>query len=656
MPDPRSLRTLTAPLGAIGLWSALALGSTGCGADPYPGQADENTFRLALISEMNGFDPAKASEEIRTLCVQNTYDGLYEYAYLKRPYELIPCLASAMPEVSADGLVWKIPVKAGIRFVDDPCFTATGGAGRELVAADFVYSMLRLMDERTESPGTWVLDGHVVGLDEFHEASKAVAKDARRDRYSKEDGYPEVAGLLAPDDRTVVIRLKDPYPQLQWVLAMPYTCVVPHEAIAHYGKEFQNHAVGTGPYRVVEYKPTQRLVLERSPSYRDERFPSEATEFERSRGLLADAGKRLPLNDRVIATVMKEDQPRWLYFVSGFVDRISIPKDSFDSAIDAKTRELRPDLSERGVTMWKEPQLEVLYDAFNMNDPVVGKGEKGLAVRRAMSLATDYAWAAENLYNGRVEDMAGPIPRDCGEYDPAFVNPWKPGPGETREHVLERARKVLADAGLPGGAGVPDLVQDVPDSTTLDDHFLAWQRDLAAIGLHLKPYKTTWQGMSARVEKGQAQIWGQAWFGDYPDAQNFLQLFYGPNKSPGPNGGNYVNPAYDALYERTVAMQPGPERTEIYRKMQGMVVDDCAWIVRQRRIIFWLQQPWLHGYRPADLSSKYWKYCGIDSARRRKDLEAWNRRDPTVPIGVAGAFVLLLAGTVVAGRRANRGW
>ena len=666
-------------LAAVTAALSVALSTAGCGADPYPGQADDDTLRLAFVSEMNGFDPAKASEEIRTVCVLNTYDGLYEYAYLKRPYELVPCLASGPPEVSADGLVWRIPLKQGVHFVDDPCFTATGGKGRELVAADVVYSLLRLMDERTESPGTWTLDGHVVGLDEFHEASKGEAppepsteppdpakpvppppkrpaKNPHRDRYTAEEGYPAVPGLTAPDDHTVEIRLKEPYPQLQFVLAMPYTCIVPHEALACYGEEFLNHAVGTGPYRVVEYRPTQRMVLERSPTYRDDHFPSDASPLEKEHGLLSEAGKRLPLNDRVIATVMKEEQPRWLYFVSGFLDRVSIPKDSFDSAIDAKTRLLRPMLASRGVTMWKEPQLEVLYDAFNMNDPVLGKGEKGRAIRRALSLATNYAWAAENLYNGRVEDMAGPIPRDCAEYDPAFQNPWKPRPGETREQVLERAREVLADAGLAGGQGVPELVMDVPDSTTDDDHFLAWQRDVGEVGIRLKPYKTTWQGMTTRVDKGQAQIWGQAWFGDYPDAQNFLQLFYGPNKAPGPNGGNYANPEYDKLYESTLSMLPGPERTALYRKMQRIVVDDCVWIVRQRRIIYYLEQPWLHGHRPSDLSSKYFKYCRVDAAERRAALAAWNRRDATIPLTFASAFVVLLAGTIVAGRRANRGW
>ena len=253
--------------------------------------------------------------------------------------------------------------------------------------------------------------------------------------------------------------------------------------------------------------------------------------------------------------------------------------------------------------------------------------------------------------------MAGPIPRDCAEYDPAFENPWKPRPGETREQVLERARKVLADAGLPGGQGVPELAMDVPDSTTDDDHFLAWQRDVAEIGIRLKPYKTTWQGMTTRVDKGQAQIWGQAWFGDYPDAQNFLQLFYGPNKAPGPNGGNYANPEYDKLYESTLV---DARRARSARSSTGRC-SGSSWTTASGSSAS-VGSSTTSSSRGSTATaratsrSKYFKYCRVDAAERRADLAAWNRREPTIPLVFAGAFVVLLAGTIVAGRRANRGW
>ncbi len=659
-PLPRIVLPVRArPLLVAGLLAVLAgavVGLVGCGADPYPGQPDEGTLRISFVSEMNGFDPVRANEDIRTQCVLNVYDALYQYAYLKRPYELEPCLAAALPEVSADGKVVRIRLKPGIRYVDDPCFRATGGKGREVVASDVVFCLKRLMDMRSDTKGSWLLGGKVEGLDAFSKASEAAPEGPNRHRYGGAEGFPEVPGLVAVDDHTVEFRLVEPYPQLQWVLAMPYTSIYPPEAVAEYGVEFLNHAVGTGPFRVAEYRPGQRLVLVRNPGYREERYPAEASEQETKAGLLEDAGKRLPQVDRVVATVIKESQPRWLWFEAGYLDVIRVPKDSYDVAIGpAPARDLKPRLADRGVVLWKEPQLEIIYDGFNMQDPVVGVGEKAKAIRRAISLATDYAWAAEYLYNGLVEDMQGPIPRDTAEWDPAFVNPWKPAQGETRAQTLARAREVLEKAGLPGGQGVPEITVDVLDSSTDDDHFKAWKRDLAEIGIRLRPYKTDWQGLMHRVDKGETQLWGQAWFGDYPDAQNFLQCLYGPT-APDPNGTRYQNPEFDREYAGTASMQPGPERTKIYRHLQQIAVDDAAWVIRSRRIFPYVRHAWLHGFRPSDLSTKWWKYARIDGALRRDRTDAWNQGRPLVPALLASAFVVGVVGTLLLGRRRRRGW
>lgn len=650
VPPVRTPRVLLAAL-SVGAAAALA----GCGADPYPGVPDEGTVHAVFVSEMNGFDPVRSSEEIRSLCVLNTYDALYEYDYLRRPYALRPCLAAAMPEVSADGLVWRIPMKRGATYVDDPCFVATGGKGREATAHDVVFDLLRLMDPTTPTEGSWVLEGKVVGLDAFTKAAGEKPPDAARAAYTAADGYPEVAGLRAVDDHTVEIRLTQPYPQLLWVLAMPYTSVYPPEAVAFYGEEFLNHAVGTGPYRVAQYRPSQRLVLERRTGYRDDRYPDEAAGAEPA-GFPQVRGRPLPLNERVVATVIKEDQPSWLYFESGYADRLGIPKDSYDTVIDDKTKELRPKYRDRGVRLWREPSMEVIYDAFNMKHPVVGPGEKARAIRRAVSLATNYAWAIQHLYNDRVEDMQGPIPRGCEEYDDGYRNPWKPQPGETRAQALDRARAELAKVGLRDPKDIPDLVVDVLDSATDDDHFLAWQRDCRDVGIRLKPYKTTWQGMNARVLAGEAMVYGQAWMADYPDAQNFLQLFYGPN-IPSPNGSAYQNAAYDALYERWAFQPPSAERTEAFRRLQRTVVDeDCVWVVRYRRVTWYLQQPWVAGWHPQEISSKWFKYMHVDAAQRRATLAQWNAPRPTLLLVGLGAFLVLAGATVVRGSRRTRGW
>jgi ABC-type transport system substrate-binding protein len=634
---------------------ALACALAGCGSDPYPGE-EPSTLHVFLVDAIKGLDPAQADDEISSICVLSLYDQLYEYHYLKRPFELKPCLAEAMPELSEDRLTCTIRLREGIRYADDPCFP--GGRGREVVASDVVFSLLRLMDARTNSPGSWILEGRLEGLDAFVKASETVPEDPHRDAYRASEGYPEVPGLSAPDDRTLVLRLTEPYAELTWVLAMGYASVLPPEAVRRYGRQLQRHAVGSAAYTLETFLPAQKIVLRRNPSFREERYPAEGAPGDAEAGRLADAGRRLPLNERVVATVFRESSPQWLYFRRGYLDRTTIPKDTFDVAVDAVSGALRPEFVEQGVRLDKDPKIEVIYDCFNMEDPVVGTpaGEKGRALRRAMSLASDDEWAIRHLYNGRAVRVDGPILEEFPEHDPEFRNPWKPGPGESRAQTLARARKILADAGFPGGKGVPVIEQDVLDNDTSRQFFQAFQRDMKEVGIPVRAYQVTWPEHLTRTREKKAQMWGIAWGADYPAAQNFLQLFYGPNASPGPNGSNYANPEFDRLYEEAARLGEGPERTALYRRMQEIVVDDCVWGFRYRRVNFNLLRPWLHGYRYNDLSQKYFAYCRVEPALREQWVRRLNQQTWWPVWTFGGALLGLVALTLAVARRTKRGW
>ena len=620
---------------------------SGCGSNPYPGEAP-GSLHIFLTQDIKSTDPAHAQDEISSICVLNIYDQLYEYEYLERPFKLRPCLASEMPTVSEDRLTYTIPMNRGITFVDDPCFP--DGKGREVNAHDFVFCIKRLMDRRTASTGTWIFDGKIVGLDAFAEASADIAKNPHRDRYTVEEGYPEVEGLKALDDFTIQLKLKEPYPQLIWTLAQGYTSLYPREAVARYGRQFMRHPVGTGPYVVDEIQLTKKVVLSAREGYREERYPETGSEEDIAKGRLRNAGKLLPLNKRVVMTVFKETQPQWLYFMRGYLDRTTIPKDNFDGAVDLDTFELRPEMTDRGITLDKDPKMEVIYDCFNMEDPVVGApaGEKGLAIRRAISLATANDWAIKHLYNGRAARVDGPILREFPEYDPNFANPWKKRPDETREQVLERARKILADAGMPGGKGIPVLKKDVLDNETNRTHFLAFQRDMADIGIRFESYTTTWSEFLKRLNNKKAQIWGVAWGADYPDPQNFFQLFYGPNAAPGVNKSCFQNDEFDQLYEETRTMLESPERARKYRRMQEIVTDECVWSFRFRRVNFNLIHPWLVGYRYNDMGQKFFKYCYVDDEQRTAAVRELNQ--PTLwplwillLLGVSGVVGMMIA-------------
>ena len=632
----------------------LVLLLAGCGVEVHRSDPP-NTVHLALTAEIAGLDPAHSQEAVASICCLQLYDTLYEYHHLKRPYVLQPCLAAALPEVSEDGLVHTIRIKEGIRFHDDPCFP--DGRGREVTADDFVFCFKRLMDAKTASPGTFIFDGYVEGLDEFREASSVASSDGGEDPHRRTD-YPDVPGLRALDRTTLQIRLKQPYPQVHLALAMPFASVYPPEAIARYGEEFLNHPVGTGPFVVVSFNRTQQLVLEKNPHYWEDVYPSEGMPDDGPAGRLADAGKRLPLCNRLVFTVYKETQPVWLDFLLGNLDRAGIPKDQFDNAVDPATRELRADLADRGVRLEKTPQVEVIYDAFNMHDPVLGtpNGAKGKAIRRAMSLAFNEAWARQKLYNDRLDSLQGVLVPEFPEFDPEFVNPWKKGRDETREASLERARTMLAEAGYPGGQGIPPIYYEVTDSVTDAQFYAVLKRDMEEIGIDLRSTRVTWTQLMKRIDQGDAQMWGLAWTADYPDAQNFLSLFYGPNRAPGPNGANYENPAFDRLYERAIVLPPCEERTALYRAMQEIVVEDCVWIFKYRRVTYDLLQPWFHNFKRSALQDRYGKYIWVDSDQRTATAASWNT--PVLgPLWIGLALVaLVLLATLWGARRRVRAW
>ena len=651
-------------LAVAGVLVLAALVTGGCGSNPYPGETP-NSLHVFVTAEIKSLDPAHAQDEVSNICVLNLFDQLYEYEYLERPFRLRPCLAEAMPEISEDRLTYTIRLKEGIRFVQDPCWQ--GKEPRAVTAHDVVFCLKRLMDARTKSTGTWIFDGKVQGLDDFRKASRDIAKNPHRSEYTAAEGYPEVEGLKALDDRTVQFKLTEPYPQFIWTLAMGYMSVYPPEAVAYYGQGFLRTAVGTGPYKLESANLSKKLVLVRNPDYREDLFPEPPSdteaqraqrEVDKARNRMVDVGKAMPLNDRVVITVFKETQPMWLYFMRGYLDRTGIPKDNFDGAVDQESFELMPSMTDRGIHLDKDPKMEVIYDCFNMEDPVVGApaGAKGLAIRRAISLATDTEWVIKNLRNGRGERVDGPIVKEFKEYDPDFLNPWKRRPDETREAALERARKVLADAGYPNGEGIPVLSKDIIDNDINRTFFLAFQRDMAEVGIRVKANSTTWPEFLRRLNAKKAQMWGVSWGADYPDPQNFFQLFYGPNKAPGVNKSCYDNPEFNELYAKARVMLEGPERTKLYRRMQEIVTDDCVWSFRCRRLNFNLIHPWLFGYRYNDMGQKYFKFCRVDAAKRKTEVARVNK--PTVwPLLTFFGFGIVIIGvTLVSARRRTRGW
>ncbi len=565
--------------------------------------AERMEMHVALPLEIKGFDPSQANDLYSHTALCQIYETLYQYAYLERPFKVEPLLADGMPAVSPDKLTYTIHIKKGVRFQDNACFKATGGKGRELTASDFIFSFKRIAHKRVNSNGWWIFRNHIVGLDEFREKTL----DAKGMKIYDEP----VAGLSAPDKYTLVIRLKKPYPQLKYILTMSYTSAVPREAVEYYGEEFLNHPVGTGPFRLKEWVRKSRIVYERNPTFHGETYPTKGAPEDEKMGLLANAGKSLPFLDKLTFHIIKESSAMWLQFLAGNLDRAGIPKDNYETAIDAK-KNLRAELAKKGIHLWKTPMLDVTYQAFNMEDPILGKS---LALRQALSLSLDVDAMIVILYNNRAIRAQGPIPPGLAGYDANFKNPYA-------HYDLKRAKEKMAQArkelGLKPGEEI-HLTYDSQSNDVTARQFDEFVIDcFSNLGIKITYNVNTWTQFLDRIKNKKGQIWGGAWAADYPDAENFLQLLYGPNGAPGDNAANYKNPEFDKLYRKVSTMQDCPERTALYKKMVAIATKDCPWIFCTHRLGFGLQHGWLKNYKPHDLAGNTYKYYRIDNALKKK--------------------------------------
>lgn len=564
-------------------------------------QKAAKVYYASIPEKIKGFDPTVITDLYTATVGGNIFEGLFQYKYLSDIYELEPCLADGMPTVSKDNLTYTFKVKKGITYFDPEKKVFKGGKGRNVMAKDFVFTLLRLGDpNNTESGGWWLFDGFIKGFDTWRdEAEKAGKAD-----YNK---LPE--GVKIIDDYTFSITLTKVYPQILYCFAMTFTWPIPKEVMDVWGDEWINHPIGTGPY-AMNYKETiidNQFVLDKNPYFRAEFYPKEAGEKAKAAGLLAYAGKKLPFIDKLVYYVIEESTPAWLKLMAGELDVGGIPKDQFAKAI-TPTQELTPEMSQKGLILDINPTLDVTYTFFNMDDPILGKNRK---LRQAMSMAIDRDKMIQIFYNNRAIKAQTVIPPGLGGYDPKYVNPYG-------VYNLEKAKQLIAEAGYPEGKGLPPFTFTTLTSTTSRQMAEFDKDSWSKIGIVLNIETTDWPTFLSKIDKHEVQIGGIGWGADYPDAQNFLQLLYGPNKAPGPNAANYDNPEFNALYDQFKVMGESKQRNELYAKAAKLAAEDCPWVLGVHRKSYSLIYKWVLNYFFRDIGYGYSKYRDIDINLRNK--------------------------------------
>lgn len=587
---------------------------SGCGPGQLDQQIEGEMVAYSPTPRLRGFDPVKAGDTASAAAIGKVYEGLLQYAYLDRPYHVEPLLAAALPDVSPDGLSYTFTLRKGIYFQDDPCFEQTDGLGRELVAEDFVYSMKRVADVKTESTGFWAFNDRIVGLNEFRDQSAKVEVT---------DYDAPVEGLRALDSHTLEITLNRPYPQLLWVLTMHYGFAVPREAVEYYRKElghpeFVNHPVGTGPFALKEWTRNYRIEFVRNPKWREtgrvETYPTTGEPMDQEQGLLEMAGQQVPFLDRIVQFVVGDPSTTWLMFLTAQFGVSGISRDNWEVATTVNMG-LSDDLKARGIEMYNSEDLSVFYVGFNMDDPVLGQNKM---LRQAMSCALNTSqWV--KFHHNRVTRPVGPIPPGVAGYrdmeSPFAFN-------------LEKAKQLLAEAGYPGGVDPKtgeslelEISIGTAPTSEMRQSVELFSSHMDKIGITIKSDYSNWPTFLDKLDRRQVQLYRLGWIADYPDAENFLQLFYGPNSSPGPNHSNYSNPEFDVLYEKVRVMQDSPARTKLYQDMAALVIEDCPWIFLHMPLSTVLTHDFVGNYKPHDFPYGMVKYRTIDQVKRKKQQD-----------------------------------
>ncbi|MEW6413981.1 MAG: ABC transporter substrate-binding protein [Pseudomonadota bacterium] len=624
-------------------------GCSGAWNNPYPGDApDANVLYSGFAERPKHLDPARSYSANEVEFTGQIYEPPLQYHFLKRPYELIPLTAEAVPRprfFDAAGKPlpddapsaaiaeshYEIRIRPGIRYQPHPAFARdeTGRyryhalteaeladkrrigdfehtGTRELVAADYVYQIKRLAHPRLSSPIYGLMSEHIVGLKALGEALQQAAK-ANPGVAPDVADFP-LAGAEVVDRYTYRIRIRGKYPQFIYWLAMPFFAPVPWEAEAFYGQPgmadrnltLDWQPVGSGPFYLAENDPNRRMVLKKNPYFHGETYPSDGADADRAAGLLADAGKSLPFLDAAVFSLEKETIPYWSKFLQGYYDSSGISSDSFDQAIQfgaSGDPQLTGSMREKDIRLLTVGATSLWYVGFNMLDPVVGGlGEDRSKLRQALSIAFDYEEFISIFLNGRGSPAQGPIPPGIFGHvaGAAGINPYvyEVRDGRVQRKSIEVARQLLAEAGYPNGrnakTGEPLVLYfDTMASGPDAKARLDWiKKQLDKLEVQLVVRGTDYNRFQDKIRKGNAQLFEWGWNADYPDPENFLFLLYGPHKKVGTGGENAAN--YD-----------NPEFNRLFERMKDMdngparqaVIDEMLEIVRR-------DAPWIFAYYP----------------------------------------------------------
>ncbi len=499
----------------IGVWSLLfGILLIACGGDSTDNRDDSGDKKIFIYNQPNAvtsLDPAFARSQTNIWAIDHMYNGLVQ---LDENLNVQPSIAKSW-DISEDGLIYTFNLRDDVYFHDNECFA--DGKGRRVVASDIVYSFNRILDKAVNSPGAWIF----------------------KDRVAESQAFQAI------DDNTFQVNLKRPFRPMLGIFSMQYCSVIPQEAITKYGKNFRANPVGTGAFKCTKWLENQALLLAKNEKY-----------FESG----------LPKVDAVRVNFMTDRNTAYLELMNGNLDFISGLESSYADELLTETGALKPEHADK-LQYQKSPFLNSEYFGINMDF----RGKRADSplrhkkVRQALNYGFDRSKMLQTLRNGVAKPAtSGFAPAGLPSFDVSKVKGY--------DYKPSKAAKLLAEAGYPNGKGMPEIELRT-NSDYLDIcQFIA--RQWEDLGVKTKIELMQSATLRELMSKGEADFFRASWIADYPDAENFMTLFYSKNPAP-PNYTRFQNVDFDRLYEAALNENNDAKRYDLYQKMDKIIVEEA---------------------------------------------------------------------------------
>lgn len=471
--------------------------------------SNKKVFRYNTTNGISSLDPAFARNQDNIWACNLLYNGLVQ---TDSNLQIIPSIATHWL-VSDSGKKYTFKLNRNVYF--HPSAVFKNGHGRQVVAKDFEYSLRRIYDTQTASPGAWIFNDKI-----------------------KENG------IYAVDDSTLVIELKFAFPPFLGMLTMPYCFVVPKEAVDYYGRDFGTHPVGTGPFLFKEWYDGVKLNLIKNQNYFE--FQDE---------------NRLPYLDAVSISFIQSKQTDFLEFTQGRLDMFNSIESSFKDELLTPEGTLQPKY-QGAFSLIKSPFLNTEYLAFNLSDNV-NSITKDIHFRRALNYAIDRKTMMRFLRNNIGEPaLSGFIPKGLPGYSDTVYYPFN----------LAKAKEELNKSEYVKGTALT-----LYTTNDYQDLCLYIQKQAAAIGITIKVETLPSSLIKTEKSQGKLAFFRASWIADYPDAENYLSCFLSSNKAPnGPNYTFFDNSLYDKLYSTSLNEIDVEKRIQLFKRMNQLLMENAV--------------------------------------------------------------------------------